>query len=661
MVAFLKGTIKQVLAYHDDRQFWGVYGAAAHDDFVYVADSGNNRVLKYDNDGNFITMWGSLGQGSQQFQGLEDITVDSSDDVYVTESNTNRIQKFDSDGNFITKWGSNGTADGQFKSPTGIATDSSDDVYVADNFNNRIQKFDSDGNFITKWGSLGQGNLQFMGPEDIAVDSSDDVYVADNFNNRIQKFDSDGNFITTWGSNGTGDGQFKSPTGIATDSSDDVYVADNFNNRIQKFDSDGDFITKWGSECLMRFYLVQSNQCVDPDGSGPLSTGDGQFQYPYDIAVDSSDDVYVADNFNNRIQKFDSDGDFITKWGSTNVDNDEDVESVNQVKQTDLEDSNDPGGNLQTQTISKQEPPLPDSSDTWHFIAVGDWGSNNETIKTVENIGTYMDKTTGVEFVLGLGDYSYYETGEEIPTVKWWNEIMKPLQNKFKAALGNHEINEIPLYKKLFGLNSTYYSFDHKSVHFISINALEPLDATSPQFRFLKSDLDNAQNDPNIKWVIPFLHHPLYTAKSMITGDGTRIGSGYNERLLLHPLFDNYSKVDLVLNAHSHNYQRTFPLLYNNHTIEHYPFAYLEDPTITGSDSHHYTDVRGQIYLTVGTAGAPLHRTEDYPPSVNVQNVKYGFLDIEVRDNGNTLVGKFYPNDHKQVGLVYDDYFVIRK
>ena len=53
--------------------------------------------------------------------------------------------------------------------------------------------------------------------------------------------------------------------------------------------------------------------------------------------------------------------------------------------------------------------------------------------------------------------------------------------------------------------------------------------------------------------------------------------------------------------------------------------------------------------------------TEDYPPYVNIQKVKYGFLDIEVKDNGNTLVGKFYPNDAKQKENADDDYFEIRK
>ena len=73
--------------------------------------------------------------------------------MYVVDTLNNRIQKFNSNGTFITKWGSKGTADGQFNFPDGIAVDSSGNVYVADDGNNRIQKFDSNGTFITKWGS----------------------------------------------------------------------------------------------------------------------------------------------------------------------------------------------------------------------------------------------------------------------------------------------------------------------------------------------------------------------------------------------------------------------------------------------------------------------------------------------------------------------------
>ena len=68
--------------------------------------------------------------------------MDSSDNVYVGDfGENNRIQKFDSNGNFITKWGTEGIGDGQFDEPTGIALDSSGNVYVVDRGNSRIQLF----------------------------------------------------------------------------------------------------------------------------------------------------------------------------------------------------------------------------------------------------------------------------------------------------------------------------------------------------------------------------------------------------------------------------------------------------------------------------------------------------------------------------------------
>jgi len=72
-----------------------------------------------------------------------------------------------------------------------------------------------------------------------------------------------------------------------------VYVSDINNNRIQKFTNTGTFITHWGMK----------------------GSGNGQFDWPIDVAVDSSGNVYVSDLHNNRIQKFTSDGTFITKWG----------------------------------------------------------------------------------------------------------------------------------------------------------------------------------------------------------------------------------------------------------------------------------------------------------------------------------------------------------
>ena len=274
----------------------------------------------------FVIKWGSKSgpfrKSDGKFSKPRYVAVDSSDAVYVTDKH--RIQKFDSNGNFITKWGSYGTGDGEFGEgefggPTGIAVDSSGYIYVVDRGNICIQKFDSNGNFITKWGSYGTGDGEFNGPTGIAIDSSGYVYVTDLIlkegdNKCILKFGNNGNFITKWGSYGTGDGEFNYPTGIAVDSSDYVYVVDSGDNKcIQKFDSNGNFITKWGSPGT-GYYKYIAGITID-------SSGEGEFNYPTGIAVDSSDYVYVVDSGNRGdnkcIQKFDSNGNFITKWGST--------------------------------------------------------------------------------------------------------------------------------------------------------------------------------------------------------------------------------------------------------------------------------------------------------------------------------------------------------
>jgi DNA-binding beta-propeller fold protein YncE len=81
------------------------------------------------------------GSHDGQFNNPSDVAVDSMGYVYVVDSGNNRIQKFTPDGNFITTWGAVGKEDGQFQEPDGIAIDSSGDVYVSDRFNGRIQKF----------------------------------------------------------------------------------------------------------------------------------------------------------------------------------------------------------------------------------------------------------------------------------------------------------------------------------------------------------------------------------------------------------------------------------------------------------------------------------------------------------------------------------------
>jgi tripartite motif-containing protein 71 len=219
-------------------------------------------VVKLDASGNVITQWGSAGSGDGEFQNPQDVAVDSLGNLYVIDTNNHRIQKFDKHGQFISTFGS-----GELAFPSRIAVDSNDVLYVTDNGNGRVQKFNTMGQLV---GTIAEGQLSF--PVGIGVNSSDNVYVAESGASRnpskVNKFTSSGQFITSWGSLGSDPGEFNQPKGLTLDDNDNVYVADEFNNRIQKFDSDGNFITQFGQDRL---------------------------NHPIDVAVDSQGRVYASD------------------------------------------------------------------------------------------------------------------------------------------------------------------------------------------------------------------------------------------------------------------------------------------------------------------------------------------------------------------------------
>ena len=267
-------------------QFYGPFGIAVDPlGNVYVTDTGNNRIQKFDASGAYRTQWGSYGSGDGQFYRPMGIAVDSLCNVYVVDSNNNRIQKFDPSGEYITQWGAYGTDVGQFKEPVGVAVDSEGNVYVTELYNRRIQKFNSNGIPLTQW--MPTTNNYGLRPFGITVDPAGNVYVTENGYTdkydhayRFEKFSSSGEPLAIWGSVIVGP---IPPFGVAVDSLGNVYVVDYFGtNRIKKFDSSGILLTQWGA----------------------YGSDDGQFIGGLNgIAVDSWGNVYVVDS-NNQIQKF---------------------------------------------------------------------------------------------------------------------------------------------------------------------------------------------------------------------------------------------------------------------------------------------------------------------------------------------------------------------
>src|ERR1035438_4450401 len=82
--------------------------------------------LRADNPPPYLFQWGGVGSGNGQFDYPYGIVADRSNNVYVTDTDNHRIEKFDSNGNYLTQWGSYGTNNGQFYWPNGIAVDTID-------------------------------------------------------------------------------------------------------------------------------------------------------------------------------------------------------------------------------------------------------------------------------------------------------------------------------------------------------------------------------------------------------------------------------------------------------------------------------------------------------------------------------------------------------
>jgi len=266
----------------------------------------------------------------------------------------------------------------------------------------------------------------------------------------------------------------------------------------------------------------------------------------------------------------------------------------------------------------------------FNFVAVGDWGCTSNTKKTVTNI---IDKNP--ELVLGLGDYSYK------PTADCWLKIVDPIDDKMKIAIGNHDYRgpeEIYQYMNRFGLTEQYYSFNYQNIHFIALSTEIPFNVTSAQYQFVKNDLSKAASNPNIEWIIMYFHKQMYTLPS----DNHALPT---LRSTYHPLFEQYG-VDLVLQAHNHNYQRTYPIIFNNTGPRH--------PIETSTNTTTYTDLDGEpIFVTVGTGGVSLFPFTDKRKAEQEYYVTrylgYGILNVDISNNGRTLTGKFYANNNEKI------------
>jgi len=279
------------------------------------------------------------------------------------------------------------------------------------------------------------------------------------------------------------------------------------------------------------------------------------------------------------------------------------------------------------------------------FVVAGDYGCDSKTRQTIKDM---VEQDTDLAFA--LGDLS------EVKNPNCFFDIVSKLDNKdkFKIALGESDTdsNEVRSSSRFsdfvrhFDLESPFYSFDYKNVHFLAMStgksAFIPYAPGSAQYEFINDDLSKAANNTNVDWIIVYGYRPLYTSPTI--HPSTEI-----LRETYAPLFEKYG-VDLVMTSHNHNYQRSYPLVYN--------VVHSREPIIKDVNASYYSMPGVPIYVVVGTAGNNLYDFRGQAPFMVTQFRETGFLHVNItKAEQNVLTGTFH-----NVGTGnYDDRFIIVK
>jgi DNA-binding beta-propeller fold protein YncE len=277
--------------------------------------------------------WGELPPG-MSFVEATAVCVDSKDNVYVFNRGAHPVIVFDRDGNFLRSWGQ----DIGFTRAHGAAIGPDDMLYLTDDFGHAVRKCTTEGKVVLTIGMPNVPAPRFSGePFNLcthtALSPQGEIYVADGYQNaRVHKYAPDGTLLFSWGEPGTGPGEFNLVHNIACDDEGWVYVADRENHRVQVFDAKGKYHDQWNNlarpcglfvsrgsnplgvigelapDAVATFSRDAPNLCprvtiVDAKkgevlayvGTQPLGEEPGRFIAPHGIALDSHDDIYVAE------------------------------------------------------------------------------------------------------------------------------------------------------------------------------------------------------------------------------------------------------------------------------------------------------------------------------------------------------------------------------
>jgi DNA-binding beta-propeller fold protein YncE len=229
--------------------------------------------------------WGGKGSGAGDLRSPRGVAVSAVPDrfteILVADTGNNRIERFNIAGHYLGSW-SRAAHGGTFNHPTGVATDSDNDVYVADNDHNRVLELNRHGDLLRHWDTWHAGGVvhRLSHPEDVAIDSHGNLYVTDTGNARIVEFGSTGDFVRSWALPHWGSNP-PVVKGIAV-GGNDVYAT-------VEYEAPGPLGGRANYGFLDKY---------TPDGrllSHQATLGGKRLHRPGDVTVDRQGNVYVAD------------------------------------------------------------------------------------------------------------------------------------------------------------------------------------------------------------------------------------------------------------------------------------------------------------------------------------------------------------------------------
>ncbi|MCH7761150.1 NHL repeat-containing protein [candidate division TA06 bacterium] len=281
----------------------------------------------------FLFAFGSTGSEPGSFIRPSGIVMDLEGFLYVSDTGNNRIQKFTGDGKYVTEFGAFGQGEDRLAYPSALATNGIS-LFVADERNERVVQYNRYGNFSgTLLSSDGRGDpaptkkgIGRIFPMGIAISKGNEVFVTDREGDRVIVLDLSGRVRRIFGKAGGRLGDLLDPVGIALDEEGQVYVSDTGNGRVQVFDlfggpisilttglsqPQGIAIDRWGN-----LFVADLNEIKIFDRWGrplpPLTKGEhsgsslqmttkGNLHSPSGIFITRENRLYVSDTRNDRV------------------------------------------------------------------------------------------------------------------------------------------------------------------------------------------------------------------------------------------------------------------------------------------------------------------------------------------------------------------------